>query len=81
MATTTRISETITATTTYTLLAGGRFIGNVTGDGIFEYWDGAAYVAYADSGPGFFFNAPASGMIRVSKVGSGDSIVTVQREA
>lgn len=58
--------QTFNATTEFKAEAGKRFVGDIGGDGVLEYWDGVAYVAYDDSGPGFTFYAPATGKLRLT---------------
>jgi len=41
------------------------YVAHVSGDGVLEFWDGVAYVAYVESSEGFQFRAPASGLVRL----------------
>jgi hypothetical protein len=64
----------LTADTEYLVAAGGEFVFTLYGDGTWQFWDGGAWVDFADS-PNFVGYAPPSGRINVN-VNSGTVIAT-----
>jgi hypothetical protein len=51
----------------YRLQPGTRYTFNLNGDGVWEYWDGNAYVAFTEgSGKNFSAQAPTSGLVQLN---------------